>query len=139
MPGEHLVLYDGVCGLCNAIVQFVLRRDHAGVFHFASLQSTTGREWLKRFERNPEKLDTFAVVIGYRTSTPTMAVKAAGVLFLLRHLGQPWRILAVAGVLPHSMLNWIYDLVARYRYRVFGRYDVCVLPAPDQRERFLDG
>jgi predicted DCC family thiol-disulfide oxidoreductase YuxK len=138
MPGRHLVLYDGVCGLCNGIVQFVLPRDTARVFDFASLQSETGRAWLSRFGRPADRLDTLVVVTDYAGSSPRMLTSAAAALLVARALRFPWRAFAIVGVLPSALLDVFYDAVARRRYRLFGRYDTCRLPPPEQKERFID-
>jgi predicted DCC family thiol-disulfide oxidoreductase YuxK len=138
VSGQHLVLYDGVCGLCNGLVQFVLPRDKAGTLDFASLQSGTGRSWLQRFGRDPDQLETFVVVTNYRGDAPGVLVKARAALFVARSLPQPWRLAVVAGVLPERLLNRVYDAIARRRYRVFGRSDTCVLPSPEQRGRIID-
>lgn len=135
--GEHLVLYDGLCGLCHGSVQFILARDPR-VFHFAPLQSATGRSWLSRFGKDPDDLDTFVVITGHRGETPSMLTKADAALFVVRALGLPWRALGILRVLPRRILNACYDVVARRRYRVFGRYATCPIPSPEQRARFVD-
>lgn len=137
-PGDHLLLYDGVCGLCNRLNQFVLPRDTAGVFAFASLQSGAGRSALARFGKNSDDLNTFYVVTNYRSDAPGLLSKAAAGLFVMKVLGAPWRWLGVFGVLPQSLLNVGYDLIARNRYRLFGRFDTCLLPTAEYRQRFLD-
>ena len=138
MPGQHLVLYDGVCGLCNSLVQFVLPRDEAGTFDFASLQSETGQAWLRRFGMPTGNLDTMMVVAGYRGDTPHALTRAGAALFVARRLGLPWRLASVASVLPDALLSRGYDFIARRRYRWFGRADTCVIPLQEQRERFID-
>ena len=135
--GDHLVLYDGVCGLCNAATQFILARDRRAIFDFASLQSPTGRMWLERFGRNPDSLDTFAIVTNYQTA-PAMQERSAAALLAARALGAPWSWLTIFRMLPGAIRDRIYDLVARHRYRWFGRYDTCLIPTPDQRARFID-
>lgn len=138
MAGQHLVLYDGVCGLCNRLVQFLLPRDEAGLFDFASLQSETGRSWLTRFGRRADDLDTMVVITGYRGESPAVLTKAHAALFIASKLGQPWRAFSVVSILPEALLNAGYNLVARSRYRVFGRLDRCALPRPEQKHRFID-
>jgi predicted DCC family thiol-disulfide oxidoreductase YuxK len=138
LAGEHLVLYDGVCGLCNALVQFLLPRDRRRLFDYASLQSATGRSWLSRFGKVPDDLDTFAVVTNYRRDSPAILIKAQGALFVASMLGQPWRSATMLRIFPWALLNAGYDLIARYRYRIFGRSDVCVPPPATERERFID-
>jgi predicted DCC family thiol-disulfide oxidoreductase YuxK len=138
VAGQHLVLYDGVCGLCNAAVQFALPRDRHQLFDYASLQSPTGRAWLTRFGKNPEALDAIVIITDYRGDAPALRSRADAVFFVLSALGQPWRSVAWLRVLPESVLNFGYTLVARYRYRLFGRSDICVLPRAEQKARFID-
>jgi len=138
MPENHLLLYDGVCGLCNRLVRFVIRHDPAGVFHFSSLGSDESTAMLRRFGRDPSALDTFYVVAGYRSATPRLFSRARAALFLVGQIGGWWGVLRIFGVLPDFLLNLPYDLVARYRYRIFGRYDVCPVPPPEVAHRFID-
>jgi predicted DCC family thiol-disulfide oxidoreductase YuxK len=136
--GQHLLLYDGVCGLCDHLVQFVLAHDPGGVFDFAPLQSATGRAAVAREGGDPDALTSFYVVRDYRTPDARSLVKARAALFVARALGWPWRAAGVFAVLPTALLNLGYDMVARYRYRVFGRFEQCALPRPEQRKRFVD-
>jgi predicted DCC family thiol-disulfide oxidoreductase YuxK len=136
--GEHLLLYDGICGLCNRVVRFVLTRDRRRLFDFASLQSATGRSIAERAGRNPDDLNTLYVVANYRTDSPRLLSKSRAALFVVRTLGGIWPALSTVGVLPTPLLDFFYDLTARIRYRVFGRYNSCPLPAPEHRPRFID-
>jgi predicted DCC family thiol-disulfide oxidoreductase YuxK len=136
--GEHLVLYDGVCGLCNRLNNFVLPRDTRAVFDFASLQSAVGRSVLQRFGRNPEDLNTFYLVTNYRSESPALLSKAGAALFVMNKLGDPWRWFGLLGVFPSALLDRAYDLIARYRYRLFGRYERCLMPSAEYRKRFID-
>jgi len=136
--GRHLLLYDGVCGLCDHLVQFVLAHDASAVFDFAPLQSATGREAVAREGGDPDALTSFYVVRDYRTPGARSLVKGRAALFVAHALGWPWRIASAFGVLPTAILDWGYDIVARYRYRVFGRFEQCALPRPEQRKRFVD-
>jgi predicted DCC family thiol-disulfide oxidoreductase YuxK len=135
---RHLVLYDGVCGLCNRLNAFVLARDAAGVFAFASLQSKTGQAFLHQFGRSGQTLDTMCVVRDYRSSSPVLLTKSQAALFVIAHAGGGWRWLALSSVLPLRLRDAIYDLVSRNRYRVFGRYESCLLPTPQYKQRFID-
>jgi predicted DCC family thiol-disulfide oxidoreductase YuxK len=137
-PAKHLILYDGVCGLCNRLNQFVLPRDRRGTFDFASLQSGMGRSVLRRFGKNPGDLNTFYVVTNYRSDSPALLSKSRASLFLVKELGGPWRWLGLFGVLPTALLDWGYDLVARNRYRFFGRYETCLMPSDEYKTRFID-
>ena len=136
--GQNLILYDGVCGLCNRLNHFVLPRDTRGVFDFASIQSGAGRGLLMRLDRNPDDLTTFYVVVGYRSGAPVLLSKARAALFVMKALGPPWSWLGVFGVLPTAVLDRGYDLVARNRYRLFGRYESCLMPSEKYKQRFID-
>jgi predicted DCC family thiol-disulfide oxidoreductase YuxK len=136
--GDHLLLYDGVCGLCNRLNQFVLPRDRAGVFAFASLQSEAGRSALARFGKSAVDMSTFYVVTNYRSEGAVLLSKAAAALFLMKMLGAPWRWLGLLKVLPDVLLNGAYDVIARNRYRLFGRSETCPVPTQAYRQRFLD-
>jgi len=136
--GQHLLLYDGVCGLCDRLVQFVLAYDRGGAFRFAQLQGATGRAIVERAGANPDDLTTFYVVRDYGTPRARTLVKGRAAIFVARALGWPWKAVALFGVLPTAVLDWGYDVVARYRYRIFGRFDQCAIPRPEQRRRFVD-
>ncbi|MGD0868549.1 MAG: DCC1-like thiol-disulfide oxidoreductase family protein [Bryobacteraceae bacterium] len=136
--GRHLILYDAVCGLCDRLVRFVLPRDHREVFHFASLQSKCGQSLVRQFGRDPDCLDTFYVVSDYRSASPALLCRARAALFVAKALGGPWRALAVLGVLPDGLLNPAYHLVARHRYRLFGRREGCLMPPAQYQRRFID-
>lgn len=134
--GSHLLLYDGLCGLCSHLVQFVLARDHQGLFHFASLQSPTGIA--AAGDSGGEDSATFYVIANYRTAQAARFSKAGAALFVAHSLGWPWKSAGLFGVLPRAVLDRIYDLVARNRYRVFGRREHCLIPLPQHRNRFID-
>jgi predicted DCC family thiol-disulfide oxidoreductase YuxK len=136
--GHHLLLFDGVCGLCNGIVRFVLPRDRAAAFDFASLQSATGRSWLGRVGYNPDALDTLVVITDYRTDHAGVHVRSDAALSVARALARPWRALSVFRFIPRTLRDFCYDVIARRRYRLFGRYDSCPVPAPRHRARFID-
>jgi predicted DCC family thiol-disulfide oxidoreductase YuxK len=138
VSAHHLILYDGVCGLCNGLVQFVLARDPWGVFHFASLQSEQARRILAPYGRDAADLDTFYVLTGFRTDGAQLLEKSTAALFVLQHLGGPWRWARFLRNLPFGLRDWVYDRVARNRYRLFGRQETCPLPTPEVRSRFLD-
>jgi len=136
--GNHLILYDGVCGLCNRLNRFVLKRDAAGVFRFASLQSNLGQSILRAHGKDPGSLETLYVVVHHGAKSPVLLSKSGAALFILETLRGPWRLAAVLRILPRPLLDWAYYLVARNRYRVFGRYDHCLIPSSKYRSRFID-
>ena len=136
---RHLVLYDGVCGLCHRLNGFVLQRDANGVFAFASLQSETAQSYLKRSGKTSHTLDTMYVVRDYRSQTPMLLAKSEAALFVVGTIGGAWRWLALLRVLPTWLRDRAYDVIARNRYRLFGKYDTCLLPSPEYKQRFIDG
>ena len=136
--GAHLVLFDGVCGLCDRLVQFLLEHDRRGVFRFAPLQGPTGKSAVERSGGNPEDLTTFYVWANFRTPHARVLVKSDAALFVARELSWPWKGVAVARVVPRVLRDALYDLIARTRYRLFGRYEVCLAPRPEFRGRFMD-
>ena len=134
----HLVLYDGVCGLCNRFNRFILAYDKREQFHFASLQSGVARERLGRFGTKADELSTVYVLPDYERSESPPLGRAAAALFVASALGWPWKIAAVLRVVPMSWLDRAYEAVARRRYQLFGRFEQCPLPAPGHRRRFID-
>lgn len=129
-----VILFDGVCNLCNGFVQFVIEHDAAGQFQFASLQSTAGQELLRAhgLPLLPEP-ESVVLVTGGRAYT-----HSAAALGVLARLGSIWGLVGrVGGVFPRFLRDAVYRLVARNRYRWFGRQESCWLPTPELRARFL--
>jgi predicted DCC family thiol-disulfide oxidoreductase YuxK len=138
VEGAHLVLYDGVCGLCSRLLQFLLEHDRRAVFAFASLQSAAGRAMVERFGGHPDALTSFYVVTNYRATRARMLSRSSAALFVAGELGWPWKVAVLMRVLPAAILDHVYSVVARNRYRVFGRYERCVMPRPELRRRFVE-
>jgi len=134
-----IILYDGVCGLCNRMVQFFLKHDKAGRLRFASLQSDFAEKVLGRHGIDPKDLDTVHVVENYDQPGERVLQRSDAVLRAGHELGGFWGASsAIAKVVPRALRDLVYRFVATNRYRVFGKYDACMLPAPNQRSRFLD-
>jgi predicted DCC family thiol-disulfide oxidoreductase YuxK len=131
--GRPLLLYDGTCGLCDRSVQFVLRRDRAGRFRFAALQSEPARRLVAELELDPEAVDSMILVdergVASREST--------GALRTAARLGWPWRALAAGLVVPRVLRDPVYRFIAKRRFRWFGEVEACRLPGVGERERFL--
>jgi predicted DCC family thiol-disulfide oxidoreductase YuxK len=137
-PSPHVYLYDGVCALCNRAVRFLLRHDRRERFRFAALQSAFARETLARHGERADDLDTFWVVRDAGTPREALLSRSRAVLFACAELGLPWSAFRFVAVVPRAVLDVAYDALARSRYRVFGRYDQCALPAPEHARRFID-
>jgi predicted DCC family thiol-disulfide oxidoreductase YuxK len=140
LPADKaIVLYDGVCGLCDRVVQFVLPRDRRDHFRFATLQGELGHEVLARHGRDASALDTFYVVLHPGTDDEVVYERGRGAVVLLEQLGGIWRTLGRAlGVLPTALINVGYRFVARVRYRVFGKLSECRVPTAEELEKFLE-
>jgi predicted DCC family thiol-disulfide oxidoreductase YuxK len=134
-----IILYDGVCGLCNRLVQFLLNHDKQDRLRFASLQSDFAANVLRRHGLDAKDLDTVHVVENYEQRDERVLLRSDAILRAWSELGGFWSFCAVvAKVLPRFIRDFIYRLVAQNRYRLFGKYDTCMLPDPSQRDRFLD-
>ena len=133
-----VLLYDGVCGLCHGLVQFLIRRDHRDQLRFAPLQSPFAAQILTRHGHSPQDLDTVYLVEHPNTPQEHLRDRAKAVLTALAIIGGPWRLFSLLRVLPPVILNLGYRMVARVRYRLFGRFSACQVPTPAQRAKFLD-
>ena len=140
MAGSNpIILYDGVCGLCNSLVQFLLKHDKDGRLRFASLQSDFAEKVLRRHGFDPKDLDTLHVVENYEQPDERVLQRSDAVLRAGRELGGHWSVLAtISKIVPRPLRDVAYRFVAQNRYRVFGKYETCMLPDPGQRSRFLD-
>ena len=133
-----ILLYDGVCGLCNRFVRFILKHDHNDRFRFAALQSTFARAILERHGLNPNALDTVYLVSDYDQPNERLLARNQAATAVLRELGGFWRFWAsILDLLPGRFRDWRYALVARNRYRFFGKYETCPLPQEEDRHTFL--
>jgi predicted DCC family thiol-disulfide oxidoreductase YuxK len=131
-----VLLYDGVCGFCNKAVQTILKYDRRGEMRFAALQSEFGQAALKR---HPELAGVDSVVFVERgAGGERVHVRSDASLRVAEYLGGPWKLFLVAGIIPAPVRDFFYNLIARYRYRFFGKYDSCLLPPPEVRTRFMD-
>ncbi|WP_161601346.1 thiol-disulfide oxidoreductase DCC family protein [Paenibacillus luteus] len=129
-----ILLVDGQCLLCNGITHFVVKRDKANLFRFATLQSPLGQQLLLECKLPTEVLDTFVMV-----QQGSFLIKSDAALHVLVRLGGWWRFAVVGKIVPRVLRNAAYDLIARNRYRWFGRATHCILPTPDLISRFMDG
>jgi predicted DCC family thiol-disulfide oxidoreductase YuxK len=131
---QHLLLFDGVCHLCDGVVGFLLQRDPAGRLHYAPIQSALGVRLYHEHGLDPERPDTFLLL------TPSGAFQRSdAVLEIARLLGGAWRLLLALKLLPRPLRDAAYNALARRRYRWFGRADACLLTRPEWRDRFVEG
>jgi predicted DCC family thiol-disulfide oxidoreductase YuxK len=134
-----VVLYDGVCGLCNRYVQFVLARDRRGRFQFAPLQGPFAARALARHGLvAPDVPDSIVLLEAAGTPAERARLRSDAVLRIVAQLGGAWRLATVLRVIPGFLRDAVYAVVARIRYRIFGRLDSCAVPPPSARGRFLE-
>ncbi|MBL7745479.1 MAG: thiol-disulfide oxidoreductase DCC family protein [Chitinophagaceae bacterium] len=128
-----VVLFDGVCNLCNRSVQFIIKRDKQKKIRFASLQGKKGQALLQQFSLPVNNLNSFVLAEGdkvYRRSSAALRVA--------RHLGGGWKLLYGFMIVPPFIRDAVYTLIAQNRYRWFGKREECMVPAPELKDRFLD-
>lgn len=139
MTNDHaapVLLYDGVCGVCNRSVQTILRHDRHGTLRFAALDSDFARAVI---ERHPDLQDIDSMVFVDNPGRPDerVSVRSAGALEVVRYLAGPFRLLLAARIIPAGIRDRLYDRFAAVRYRIGGKHDTCPVPAPEVRARFL--
>ncbi|SMC96787.1 thiol-disulfide oxidoreductase DCC family protein [Rhizobium sp. RU36D] len=127
-----IIVFDALCVLCSANAQFVLRHDKARRFRLASMQGDVGASIYRRLGINPDNPESLVVVDG-----DTALRDSDAVLSIYAGLGWPWRLMAVLRVVPRALRDPVYRMIARNRYRLFGRRETCWLPSPADRERIL--
>jgi predicted DCC family thiol-disulfide oxidoreductase YuxK len=141
-PGENIIFYDGVCGFCNKFVQFILSQGAGLNFLFCSLQSEVAARLLSKFGQTNKDLDSIFVITDYDLPSGKLLKKSKAVFFILEHCNKPWHTLwpylSIFKFLPQFILDFGYDLVASFRYKIFGRYESCLLPEKEVRDRFID-
>lgn len=129
-----VILYDGVCALCNWAVRFILEHDPEACYRFAPLHSDAAMRVLANVQAVGELPDSVILV-----EEGMVFARGTAVFRVLAQLRTNWKVLLIFRVLPRGVTDGVYDLVARIRYRTFGRYDACPIPTPEQRKRFLEG
>ncbi|WML44444.1 thiol-disulfide oxidoreductase DCC family protein [Neobacillus sp. PS3-40] len=129
---ERIILFDGICNLCNFSVQFIIKRDPLGYFKFAALQGEIGQKLLEKHEIHKDFSSFILIENEQAYSKSTAALK---VCLKLRY---PWKLLSVLRILPLSLRDFLYDIISKNRYKWFGKKESCILPSSNMRKRFLD-
>lgn len=128
----RILLFDGVCNLCNGIVQFTIKRDPHAKFKFASLQSESGQILLQQFGLPTNDFNSFVYIKG-----DNYFLKSSAGLHVLKDLGGPWKLLYAFIVVPKPIRDFVYNIIAKMRYKVFGKQETCMIPTSDLKQRFL--
>jgi predicted DCC family thiol-disulfide oxidoreductase YuxK len=131
-PDDDVILYDGVCVFCSRWIRFIAARDREGRFRFTAIQSAYGTRLAQAFGIDPDDPDTNAVIHG-----GVAYLKSDGALTVLSSLPR-WRWTRIFFAVPKRLRNAVYNLVAKNRYRIFGKYDSCFVPDADMRERVME-
>ncbi|MDX1439411.1 MAG: thiol-disulfide oxidoreductase DCC family protein [Rubricoccaceae bacterium] len=129
---EPIVLFDGVCNLCNNAVDFIIKRDRNEQFKFASLQSETGEDLARRHGIDVSKTNSVVLIDGGQAY-----VRSAAALKIAKKLDAAWPLMYVFILVPRHIRDFVYDWVARHRYNWFGRRETCRLPTPEEQARFV--
>jgi predicted DCC family thiol-disulfide oxidoreductase YuxK len=129
----EVILFDGVCNLCNGAVNWVIKHDKQNRFKFASLQSDYGRQVINRFQLNSGYLNTIVLLDNDR-----VYLRAEAVLRILKHLEGIYSVAYIFNVLPSPILSFFYNIVAKYRYRWFGKKDSCMVPDVSVKQKFIE-
>lgn len=126
-----IILFDGICNFCNNSVQFIIKRDPHAYFKFASLQSDIGKRLLKEYGLHDD-IDSFVLIEKNRCY-----LKSSAAIHVCKHLKGMWKLLYMFRFIPPPIRNIAYDIIARNRYKWFGKKESCMLPSKEERERFL--
>lgn len=129
---DCVILFDGVCKLCNTWSQFIIKVDKQQRFKLCSVQSPEGQNILNHFKMPTDHFDTMLYVEGNQYFD-----KSDAFLNIVKKLGLPWHLLYVFKIIPKGIRNWFYDRIALNRYNLFGKYDTCMLPSEENEHRFL--
>lgn len=130
---KNVIVFDGECVLCSGFFKFVLKNDHRKQFSFIIAQSPAGEMLYEHFGLKADDYDTNMVLI-----KGVLHERFKTVFAVMKVLGLPWRAISVLKILPSPVLDWLYYRIARNRYHLFGRYDTCITPTSDVKERFID-
>lgn len=132
MENNHIILFDGICNLCNGFVQFTIKRDPQVKFKFASLQSQSGQDWLKKNNLPAENFSSLVYI-----KDEGFYLKSSAVLHFLKDLGGAWKFLFIFILIPRPIRDFVYSLIANARYRILGKQESCWLPTPELKRHFL--
>ena len=130
---KQLVLFDGVCNLCDASVQYIIKHDKDNAFLFTALQSEVGQQIIKEFNIDTNKIDS---IILY-SNEHGISYKSTAALKIASKLGFPRNLLSVFLIIPTIIRNWVYDYIAKNRYKWYGKKEECMIPTPDLKSKFL--
>lgn len=130
---KKLILFDGVCNLCDASVQYIIKHDKNDVFRYTALQSKVGQEIINKFNIDTNQTDSILLY----SEEHGISYKSTAALKIASLLGFPRNMMAVFLIFPAFMRNWVYDYIAKNRYKWYGKKDECMIPTPELKSKFL--
>ncbi len=130
---KKLILFDGVCNLCDASVQYIIKHDKDDVFRFTALQSDIGQKIIEDFDIDTDKTDSILLY----SEDKGISYKSTAALKIASHLGFPRNMMAIFLIVPPFIRNWIYDYIAKNRYKWYGKKEECMIPTPELKSKFL--
>lgn len=130
---SHIILYDGVCNLCNGMVRFIIKKDKKALFRFAAIQSQTGQSLITQYANDDEE----KTVSIYYIRNQECYRKSAAILYILKDLGKGWKLLFPLIHIPAILRDSLYLFISRNRYKLFGREQTCMIPTPEIKNRFI--
>jgi predicted DCC family thiol-disulfide oxidoreductase YuxK len=136
-PGKHLFFYDGVCKFCDGLVQYLLSHDKQDKFRLVALQSELGQMELDKSGKNAKGLNTLYVITDYNTSKAKIYDQANAVIKIMEVVGGFWKIAIIGKLAPNLIRNFFYQIFAKNRYWIFGKYNVCKIPSAEQIRKFI--
>lgn len=131
---KQLILFDGVCNLCNSSVLYVIKRDKKDLFLFAPLQSDVGKEIIKKFNINTEETDS---ILLYNPKKDSLTYKSTAALLIAKQLGFAINLMSIFLIVPAFIRNWVYNYIAKNRYQWYGKKEACMIPTPELKSKFL--
>ena len=132
MQNHHIILFDGVCNFCNFWVNFIINRDKNDTYQFATMQSDSGQRLLQKFRLNSNDFDSFVLIVNDKHFT-----KSTAALMIIKNLESIVKLLYPLTILSGPIRDFIYDLIAKNRYKLFGKRDVCKIPTKEESDKFL--
>ncbi|WP_299099838.1 thiol-disulfide oxidoreductase DCC family protein [uncultured Winogradskyella sp.] len=132
---KQLILFDGVCNLCNSSVLYVIKRDSKNNFLFAPLESKIGTEIIKKFNIDTEKTDS---ILLYNPVKDKLTYKSTAALLIASRLGLPTNLISIFLIVPAFIRNWVYNYIAKNRYKWYGKKESCMIPTPELKSKFID-
>ncbi|QEI10884.1 thiol-disulfide oxidoreductase DCC family protein [Cellvibrio japonicus] len=131
-PHNSIIVFDGTCKLCNSSVNFIIERDHKNIFKFAHMQTNIGQQILVTYNISNDNIDTFLLV-----KNGEAFIKSDAALAITKELKSPWNHLIILRIIPRPIRNYLYSLIARNRYKWFGKQEYCMTPTPELQDKFL--